>query len=136
MKQRFGDSQLVADWYEIKQVSTNLFCVDEQDHVAFFVLKNEDRGLFVDSGLGLVEENAKKLLNHLEIKSFDVLATHAHCDHVGLNYLAKNIMIFEDEWKKYLELKEEKQIDGYYSLLKEDMPWTKDITTTPSQMSW
>ena len=73
MKQRFGDSQLVADWYEIKQVSTNLFCVDEQDHVAFFVLKNEDRGLFVDSGLGLVEENAKKLLNHLEIKSFDVI---------------------------------------------------------------
>jgi len=137
MKKRFDNSELVADWYEVKPLRDDLFLIDEQDHVAFFVIKVGDRGYFIDSGLGLIDSAAKELLRFLGIQSFDVIATHSHCDHSGLNHLANSIQILEDEWIKYQELDEQNQIKTYIKMIGTDLPWPKELKEfPPKQEPW
>lgn len=132
---RFKNSKLIASWYEVFQVLPDLYCVDEQDHVAFFIIKNKSKALFIDSGLGLNENLAKELLKHLSIDQFDVLATHAHCDHAGLNHLANDVLINELEWTKYQRLNEVKQTECYFHLMKDSMPWPNSVFV-PKQNPW
>ena len=134
IKRRFEDSILVGDWYEVKELRKGLYLVDEQDHVAFYVLKEGEKALFIDSGLGVSESKAKELIAYFQLKEFSVLATHAHCDHAGLNHLAKEVFVTEVEWNKYLALDEIKQIEPYQKMIGEDLPWPKD--TKIEQKKW
>lgn len=136
IKKRLKNSELVADWYEVKEVLPNLFCVDEQDHVAFFVLKDSSKALFIDSGLGLSEDKAKQLLHYFGINQFDVFLTHAHCDHVGLNCLADKVYISEQEWNKFLKQKEGQQIQYYFEAMKNKLPWPENMDKGPKQKKW
>lgn len=135
-KKRFEGSKLVADWYEVLTLQDNLYCIDEQDHVAFFVLKNGNEALLIDSGLGLMESKAKVLFEHLGVSKISVCSTHSHCDHVGLNYLADRVYILKEEWEKFLSQKEEQQIGGYYKMLKGEMEWPRRAELPPEQQSW
>ena len=40
-------------WYKIQEIKDNVFWINEPGHVSFYVLRLADKGLFVDSGLGL-----------------------------------------------------------------------------------
>ena len=124
-------------WFKVEEIKPNLFHVEEPEHVSFFIFKNHERALFIDTGLGLVESVFKsELLERYDIKSFDVLATHAHCDHAGFNSLADKVFISEVEWKKYNQLGEINQIDWYYNALKDQIEWPNSLNKKPIQLKW
>ncbi len=129
-------STKVGNWYEVQKLREDLFLVNEPEHVSFFVLKNGSEGLFIDSGLGLDRKAADALLKYLGIAQFSVLATHAHFDHAGLNYLAQRVMITRPEWEKYQRLGEIHQLARYYELNKDGMPWPKRMPAAPTQQPW
>jgi hypothetical protein len=92
----------IGDWYQITQLDSDFFKVTEPGQVTFYVYREGDRGLFIDSGLGLDKTLAHELIKCLDITKFDVLCTHAHCDHIGLNALAESIYMHSSEWAKYI----------------------------------
>ena len=99
-------------WYKVKEISSNVFWINEPGHVSFYVLRNNDEALFIDSGLGLDINLGLALLKILKIKTFSVYLTHSHCDHVGLNNLADSVFIKKEEYNKYLIQNEINQLDG------------------------
>jgi len=136
VKCRFSDSDLVANWYEVKELRKGLYLVDEQDHVAFFVLKDGENALFIDSGLGLSDNKAKQLLDFLKIKEFSVHLTHTHFDHVGLNYLAKEVHVSKPEWERLQVLDNNKHLQLYYDVYGKSLAWPEDLKTPLTQNKW
>jgi glyoxylase-like metal-dependent hydrolase (beta-lactamase superfamily II) len=113
----------IENWYRVFQIESDLFMVHEPGHVTFFVYRSGSHALFVDTGLGLSESAADKLLEFLGIKTFDAVCTHAHCDHIGLNYRARRIYISKAEWEKYSARNDREQLRFYYEGLKTIMQW-------------
>jgi len=108
----------VANWYDVTELKKNIFIVREPQDIdaSFFILKSGNKALLIDSGIGLSEKTAKQLLATLEIKEFDVINTHAHFDHVGLNHLAKKVSLSAKEWEKFQRLDEKTQIDRFLKM--------------------
>lgn len=120
-------------WYQLKQLSPILYQIREPGHVSFYVIKNNDQAILVDSGLGLAVDDFKQLLEDLGISHFSLLSTHLHCDHAGLNFLASKVYLSHDEYRKYLKLKDDQQILNYYSLLQNYKSWpVREIKNTPN----
>lgn len=126
----------VGNWYRIHEIEPNLFWINEPGHVSFFIYKLKDHALFIDSGLGLSEQAADQLLKFLEIQTFDVVCTHAHCDHIGLNYRAQKIYISKHEWEKYETQGEAEQILHYYELLKSFKSWPPGFEVANRTEKW
>lgn len=118
-----NDFFIVDNWYKVKKINLNVYCVTEPGHVSFYIIKIKNEAVFIESGLGLCENMAKKLLRQLAIETFDVICTHAHCDHIGLNYLARNVYISQKEWIKYTQQNEREQLYSYIKISKYHMQW-------------
>lgn len=114
-------------WFKIKEISTDLFHVVEPDHVSFYIMRSKNKALLIDSGLGISIDEFQLMLKNLGIKTFDVLATHFHCDHVGANHLAGKVYANEKEWEKYQRIHDEEQILAYFELLKNHKKWPSPI---------
>jgi glyoxylase-like metal-dependent hydrolase (beta-lactamase superfamily II) len=108
----------VANWYDVNELKKDVFIIREPTDIdaSFFILKSSNKALFIDSGIGLSEKVAKQLLEALKIKQFDVINTHAHFDHVGLNHLAKKVYISRSEWEKFQRLDEKTQLDRFLKM--------------------
>ena len=104
---------LVANWYQVKEISKNVFWIKEPDLVSFYLFKYQDEALFIDSGLGLSEKSFIGLCQYFSIKKYSVICTHAHSDHIGLNAFAEKCFISVTEWEKFLLQGEDKQL-GYF----------------------
>lgn len=128
--------KLIADWYEVRELKPNLYEVHEPADTSFFVMKSGTEALFIDSGVGLDEAKAKELLNYLKITTFKVVLTHAHFDHVGLNYLATDVYMSDAEWKKYEKQKEWLQLGYFYKYFKDEVKWPKSLIAPPTQHRW
>jgi glyoxylase-like metal-dependent hydrolase (beta-lactamase superfamily II) len=122
-------------WFKLKEILPNLFQVTEPGHVSFYILRSKTSALFVDSGLGITTKDFLQILENLEIMSFDVLATHFHCDHVGSNYLAGKVYVNDKEWEKYLRFQDEGQIIAYYDILKAHKLWPSSIISKTMDFS-
>lgn len=125
----------IANWYNVRELKEDLFLVREPADAAFYILKDGYRALFIDSGLGLLSFG-KELMSILGIKSFSVLNTHSHCDHVGLNYLADRVSISKTEWEKFKRLNECDQLQNYFHATKETLDWPNQIFSAPVQRTW
>lgn len=122
-------------WYKIKEISPNLYHVVEPGHVSFYILGQKGDALLIDSGLGIAEEDFKTLLTGLKINSYNVLATHLHCDHVGMNHSANTVYVNEIEWKKFQDLSDHEQILGYYNILKPYKNWPTETVNETKDFS-
>lgn len=125
----------IANWYNVRELKEDLFLVREPADAAFYILKDDDSALFIDSGLGLMSFG-KELLSILGIRNFSVLNTHSHCDHVGLNYLADKVSISRTEWEKFHRLKEGEQLQNYFHATKDSLQWPTQIISAPVQRDW
>ncbi len=114
-----------ADWYLVREIVGDIFWVNEPGHVSFYVFRSNNKGLMIDSGLGLTTKIGKGLLKFLGITELVVYCTHSHCDHIGLNHLAKKVIIGRREWEKYIEQNESDQLRHYYNLLKSEKEWPR-----------
>lgn len=119
--------QKLGQWFEIKPLQNNLYQITEPEHVTYFFIKDQNKGLFIDSGLGIHPNGLNLLMNHFEVDQFEVLGTHAHCDHSGLNYAAQKIYLNEKEWNKYQLNDEKKQIFAYFKALEKLSPWPSNV---------
>lgn len=126
----------VGDWYLVREIGENIFWVNEPGHVSFYIFRQGHRALFIDSGLGLSKELGHSLLHHLGISEFLVYCTHTHCDHVGLNHMAKSVFLCKSEWEKYLRQNEFAQLQRYYSLLKGEKKWPTGTAINDSFRKW
>jgi glyoxylase-like metal-dependent hydrolase (beta-lactamase superfamily II) len=108
----------VANWYDVTELKKDVFIIREPADIdaSFFILKLADKALLIDSGIGLSEKVAKQLLEALKIKQFDVINTHAHFDHVGLNHLAKKVYMSRSEWEKFQRLDEKTQLARFLKM--------------------
>jgi glyoxylase-like metal-dependent hydrolase (beta-lactamase superfamily II) len=78
--------------------------------------------------LGLAEKDFTDLLFSLGITSFDVINTHLHCDHIGMNHLAEKVYVHKTEWDKYIRLSDQRQILEYYKLLRLLKEWPAAVS--------
>lgn len=104
---------LILDTYVVNEISPNVFWVNEPGIVSFYIFRHLRDALFIDSGLGINKESQAQLLSKLSIDSYNVVCTHAHCDHVGLNGGAKKCAISKIEWEKYIRLNESLQFPAF-----------------------
>jgi glyoxylase-like metal-dependent hydrolase (beta-lactamase superfamily II) len=116
-------------WFKLKEIMPNLFQGTEPGHVSFYILRSKTNALFIDSGLGIATNDFAKILENLRIFTFDVLATHFHCDHVGSNYLASKVYANDKEWEKYQSHHDEGQIFAYYEILKAHKAWPYSVSS-------
>jgi glyoxylase-like metal-dependent hydrolase (beta-lactamase superfamily II) len=110
------------------ELAPNLFKVTEPNHVTFYIQRRGSTALLIDSGLGLSEKEFTDLLAGLGITSFDVINTHLHCDHIGMNYLAGKVYVHKTEWEKYVRLADHTQIHEYYKLLGPFKEWPGSVS--------
>ncbi len=124
------------EWYKIFQIDKNTYRVNEPGHVSFYILNPETNPVFIDTGLGLNENIAHQLLRYFGISKFRVFQTHTHCDHIGLNYLAEKIYINKEEYQKFRNHNDEKQISYYYELLSDEKKWPLTNYPISSSKIW
>lgn len=109
--------QVISNWYLVNEIAPDVFWIKEPGLVSFYLFKSNNRGLFIDSGLGLSEKAFIDLLSHLGIHEYEVICTHAHSDHIGLNSFASSCKLSKIEWEKYLRLNEFRQLDYFLEYL-------------------
>jgi glyoxylase-like metal-dependent hydrolase (beta-lactamase superfamily II) len=129
-------TRTVADWFQVRELRPNLFLVFEPADGGFYVLKSGDEALLVDAGFGLSDRLSDAILKHLGIRKFSLVITHAHCDHVGLASRAEKVYLHRKEWERFKARHGERQIAFYYGLLKNEVPWPKDLKGVPTQKPW
>lgn len=133
MNQGDFPSRTIADWYVVREIAQNVFWIHEPGHTSFYVFKDAECGLFIDSGLGLSVGAAKKLMDALGITRFLVYCTHTHCDHVGLNDLAEQVFLSREEWEKFQAQNEDRQLGPYIALLRDEKPWPRIDSDRPQK---
>ena len=65
----------------ISEIAPDTFAINEFGLSAMYLLLGEQRGLLIDTGCGLFD--LKKTISDITDKSYDVVLTHGHLDHVG-----------------------------------------------------
>ncbi|MBC7740988.1 MAG: MBL fold metallo-hydrolase [Bdellovibrionaceae bacterium] len=113
-------NKVISEWYIVNEISENIFWVREPGFVSFFIFRNDKKALLIDSGLGLSLTAAKELFTQLNIQEYDVICTHGHCDHIGLNGNAKNIGISNNEWEKFEKQNEKNQLLNFLTMLEKN----------------
>ena len=136
MSSNSGNIHVIGEWYQVQEIRPDIYWIKEPGHVSFFVLKSGREAVFIDSGLGLSKNLTKKLLQFLEIDTFSVYLTHAHCDHMGLNYLASEVFLSQIEWEKYQRVNDENQIAAYYKTLEHEKKWPREVDLPLLTQSW
>lgn len=67
--------------YPIKEIGDGVFEINEFDGVSMFLVLGSERGLLIDTGVGI--GNIAEFVGTLTDKPVDVLVTHNHRDHCG-----------------------------------------------------
>lgn len=122
-------------WYKVHQLGRAFFRVQEPGHVSFFLIKINHKAILIDSGLGIARRDFQKLLDGIGISNFDVLSTHLHCDHAGLNFQAEKVYVSGLEFEKYQSLADEEQIINYHKLLLNYKSWPDEEVKRTSDFS-
>lgn len=122
-------------WFNIHQLASHLYRIQEPGHVSFFLIKIDERAILLDSGLGIARRDFEKVLSDLSVKRFRVLSTHLHCDHAGFNFLAEKVYVSRTEFEKYQAISDEKQILNYHNLLKNYKSWPEEQITETADFS-
>lgn len=65
----------------VTEIGYHTYLIDEYGMASFYVLWGSERGLVIDAGCGSFD--ARKLIEQLCPKPYDVVLTHGHGDHVG-----------------------------------------------------
>ncbi len=131
-------TRIVADWYLVQEIGPNIFWIKEPSIVSFYIFKSGKKALFIDSGLALSDTDTETLLKELDIDEYQVVCTHAHCDHTGLNFGAKECGISKTEWEKYNFQNESTQRGNFLQVLKQTnkIPTSFDILNTKKAEVW
>ena len=106
------EQNIIGDWYIVRKIAPDVFWIKEPGLVSFYLFKNQSNGLFIDTGLGLSKSAFIFLTQHFGIKKYEVICTHAHSDHTGLNSFASECKLSRTEWEKYRAQNEDQQL-GY-----------------------
>lgn len=134
----FAAAKEICNWYLVRNLVDGWHWINEPGHCSFYARAENGKACLIDSGLGFSEEAGKLLMSALGVARFDVINTHAHCDHIGLNPAADRIFIGKHEWEKFIAQGEMNQAQHYLSLLQKEKAWPSpyrvpDCTWRPSK---
>lgn len=130
------DFREISNWYQVREISPNVFWVKEPGIVSFYVFRNGEKALFIDSGLGINIHLQNQLLTDLKIIEYEVVCTHAHCDHVGLNSSAKKCALSKVEWEKYVRQNEIEQFKEFVNALEKSNKIPPQMHLKPNSPSF
>lgn len=93
---RESETILIENWYEVKQLESNVLAIGEpkhQEEVFSYLVKGENKDLLIDTGMGVVPitHALEKVRN--STKPLDVVNTHWHFDHVGGNSHFEKVLV-------------------------------------------
>ena len=76
----------MQDWYKIREISKDVFMIEETGHVHSFLVNGDNKSMLIDTGMGMAD--FKKGITPYARNNITVLNTHWHFDHVwGLGLL-------------------------------------------------
>ena len=81
----------MAQWFEIEELETDIFCIRESVHVQSFLINGTHSSLLIDTGMGFLD--IREALRGLIKPNLMVANTHWHFDHIGGNHLFHEIYI-------------------------------------------
>ena len=67
--------------YQINEIAKDTFVINEAGMSAMYFLRGSERGLLIDTGVGLTD--LKAVISMLTDLPYDVAITHGHQDHIG-----------------------------------------------------
>lgn len=86
-------NEISTEWFEVYQVEPDVWAIYEpfqwQEVISYLII-GSDSALLFDTGNGL--DNIKTIVEQLTDKPIRVLNSHSHFDHIGGNYLFKQIL--------------------------------------------
>lgn len=89
----FQKNKSSTGWFEVYQVEPDVWAIYEpfqwQEVISYLII-GSDSALLFDTGNGL--DNIKTIVDKLTDKPIRVLNSHSHFDHIGGNYLFKQIL--------------------------------------------
>lgn len=93
----------MRDWFTVEEIGADSWCISEYSHWEephCYLLAGEERALLLDTGLGV--GNIRVQVERLTDLPVEVLATHAHWDHIGGHKYFERIWVHEAEadWLK------------------------------------
>ena len=128
-----------AETMEVKEVVPGLYEIDEYDCGSIFVFCGETEALVIDTGTGI--GNLKEVIEEItDGKSYQVILSHAHIDHMGGAYHFPKIMINEKDYsqsviehskdvterRNYAEFIRQREMKIYpYDIVKDITEWEK-----------
>ena len=85
----------MADWFQIKEVKEDIFCIEEPGHVQSYLINGDTHSALIDTGMGFGD--IRTAIEPLLQEQVIVLNTHWHFDHIGGNPLFEEIGIARNE---------------------------------------
>ena len=67
--------------FQVNEIAKDTFVINEAGMSAMYFLRGSERGLLIDTGVGLTD--LKAVVSMLTSQPYDVAITHSHLDHIG-----------------------------------------------------
>ncbi len=84
-------AQSATGWFTVKEVSRNVWQIDDNKAVNVYLVIGNDSALVVDTGMGAADLITQ--IRRMTKKPIIVVNTHAHPDHTGANYQFPKVYI-------------------------------------------
>jgi glyoxylase-like metal-dependent hydrolase (beta-lactamase superfamily II) len=96
MSPEFGETITVENWYEVGQLSSDVYYIREpwhQEDVFCYLVKGSEQDLLIDTGMGVIP--ITRVLERIRNSSKPLIVanTHWHFDHVGGNSLFEHVKV-------------------------------------------
>ncbi len=84
-------SQSSTPWFSTKELSPNVWVIDDNKAANIYLVIGRDSALVIDAGIGAADLSA--VVKKLTSKPIIVVNTHAHPDHSGANYQFEKVYV-------------------------------------------
>jgi glyoxylase-like metal-dependent hydrolase (beta-lactamase superfamily II) len=124
-------AQNTSGWFTVKEVSKNVWQIDDNKAVNIYLIIGTDSALVVDTGMGSADLITQ--LRRMTKKPLIIVNTHGHPDHTGANYQFPKVYIHPADMQAAKESNTpERRATAAQSMLKGAKPSKSDSYIGPN----
>jgi len=94
-------AQKQPDWFTAKEISKNVWQIDDHKAVNVYLIAGRDSALIIDTGMGTAD--LASFVKKLTDKPLIIVNTHGHPDHTGANYQFEKVYIHPSDIQSAIE---------------------------------